>query len=286
MKKILLEQRKGWAFVPTEEILDSYAPIGAQIVRSAPVKTSAQSIQVAIYHAPQDSTAQQEAEKMEATLDMSIQEVTFQDQDAYLLEYECHGVTLVYIFLDVEDCVMMIRLEGTFKQVNDNWTWVNNHLSWDEDLEDNNGNPLHGESCLIPPAMLASMVSFTARDYEATQRYQPFLPDHFSFIVAASLTPALDEDDLLEKVEMDYTRHGGLHEINYNELSESTRERMSQYEYAYIGQTQSYNPFIGKLCNAHVAIMDDKAKFERSGYDLEHDVHELLEAIESDWCLL
>lgn len=285
MKKIHLELRKGWDFVPAEEIIDSYAPIGAQIVKSAPVKPSAQSIQVAIYNAPQGTSAQQEAENMAEKLYVRRQDTTFQNQDAYLLEYECHGVMLIYIYLDVEDCVMMIRIEGTYNQVNDNYKWVVKHLSWEENLENNNGNPLHGEPCLIPPALLSSMVSFSVRDYEATRRCYSILPDHFNFIVAASLTPALDEDDLLKKVEIDYIRHGGLHEINYDELSESTRKLMSKYEYAYIGKTQSYNPFANKFYNAYIAIMDDKIKTDWASNNLDEDVNKLLEDIELGWSL-
>ena len=50
MKKINLTLRKGWKFVPENEFIDKYAPVGAQIVKAEHQSNSAQSIQVSMYY--------------------------------------------------------------------------------------------------------------------------------------------------------------------------------------------------------------------------------------------
>lgn len=274
MRKIDLKLKKGWEFVPVEEIIDKFSPIGAQIVKAQPQKTSAQSIQVSMFYGPQGNSAKEEAHKMGEILGQKVYDSEFLGCCAYILDMNFNGVSLVYIYLDVEDCIMKIRLEGTEAQVESNWKWVLKNLSWNEELENNNGK--QGEPCLVPPAMLAQMVSFTQRDYEATSSLCPFLPSHFDFIVAASLTPALDEDDLLEKVELDYNRHQGLHEIDYNALSENTRKELEKFDNVYIGTMQGFHPFSGKNVDMLVGVIDGNSRNAWKGSNLDDDVNELL----------
>lgn len=284
MKKLQLDLPEGWISIPAEEIIDHYALLGAQILQIAPSENFTESIQVAKCRACQDATAESEADVMRGYLGTTVQDITFQNYEAYLLECSNEQeVYLCFIYFDVDDCIMQIRLEGTLSQVKENWQWVNEHLSWDEDLEDNNGNPLHGEPCLVPPPMLEQMLSFTARDYEGTLMYQNTLPDFFDFLVAESLTPALDIEDLIRKVEMDYIRHGGLHEIDYDELSESTNELLSQYDDVFIGLTLTWNHFQSKMVKTIVAILDVDCKILWASDDLDLDVRKIIEEIEADW---
>ena len=277
MKKINLTLRKGWKFVPENEIIDKYAPVGAQIVKAEPQSSSAQSIQVSMYYGLHESSAKEEAYKMGETLGQRVHESEFQGNDAYILDMNFCGVSLMYIYLDIEDCIMKIRLEGTGNQVDSNWKWVQKYLSWNEDLENNNGNPMHGEPCLVPPAMLAQMVSFTKRVYKATRLCLPFLPSHFDFIVAASLTPALDEEELIEKVELDYKRHGGLHEIDYTALSVDTRKKLEQYENVYIGKMQDIFPVSRKMQDILVGVIDgEDSSIWAIQENLDENVNELL----------
>ena len=110
----------------------------------------------------------------------------------------------------------------------------------------------------------------------ATRRCLPFLPSHFDFMVSASLTPAVDEEELIEKVELDYKRHGGLHEINYAALSEGTRKKLEKYEYAYIGTMQGVNPMSGKIHEILVGVINDDSRTMWKGNNLDDDVNELL----------
>ena len=279
MRKIQIDIRKGWKYIPGNEIFDKYAPVGAQIVAACPENNSAQSIQVSLYHTPAGSSAQIEAEKLANVIHCEAVLANCCGEDAWLVDFRSCGLACPNFFLPVEDCIMKIRLEGTFEQVDKNWMWLNKHLSWEETLSDNNGNPLQGKPCLFPPAMLAQEVSFTERDFWATQQTASFLAltsNYFDFIVAASLVPALTAEEVREKVEMDYIRHGGLHEIDYNTLSADNKEKLSQYTEVYIGTTKGESP-LGKIVTYIVGIIDGTIQSEMVYEDnIDAAIEELL----------